>query len=32
MAGVEWITENLRGSARPAVKLLSALESLDPLS
>jgi hypothetical protein len=32
MAGVEWITENLRGSARPAMKLLSALESLDPLS
>lgn len=30
MAGAEWITENLRGSSRPAMKLLSALEQLEP--
>lgn len=30
MVGAEWITENLRGSSRPAMKLLSALEQLAP--
>lgn len=30
MAGVDWITENLRGSSRPAMKLLSALEDIQP--
>jgi hypothetical protein len=30
MAGAEWITENLRGSSRPAIKLLSALEQIAP--
>jgi hypothetical protein len=28
MAGIEWITERLRGSSRPAIKLLVDLESL----
>lgn len=30
MAGVDWITENLRGSSRPAMKLLSALKEIQP--
>jgi hypothetical protein len=30
MVGAEWITDRLRGSSRPAMKLLSALEELAP--
>lgn len=29
MAGAEWITEKLRGSSRPSMKLLSSLEELE---
>lgn len=30
MGGIEWVTEHLRGSSRPAMKLLSALEEFQP--
>jgi|GEM_PF-1151834 len=30
MGGIEWVTEQLRGSSRPTMKLLSALEELAP--